>query len=250
MRYTTFLAQLHALLEPRAYLEIGIRNGMSLSLARCPAVGVDPAYRVTAELSGEVHLHRTTSDEFFAREKPLAALRDPVDLAFIDGLHLFEFALRDLINTERHCSPASVIVFDDVLPRTVDEAARQRHTSAWTGDVYSVIPTLQRHRPDVTTVLVDTQPTGLMLVLGLDPADSTLVDEYDAIMAEFRRPDPQPVPRQILERSAVHAPERILEAGFWSVLREQRNAPAPDFHRRLREQLAADLGEAYAPMDN
>jgi hypothetical protein len=51
-----------------------------------------------------------------------------------------------------------------------------------------------------------------------------------------------------MERTAVQSPERVLEAGFWQVLREQRAAPdTPDFHRRLREQLARDFGPAYLP---
>src|SRR5256885_12302956 len=34
----------------------------------------------------------------------------PVDLAFIDGMHLFEFALRDFVNLERYCAPGSTIL--------------------------------------------------------------------------------------------------------------------------------------------
>ncbi len=249
MQYYRFLSQVHTLLQPETYLEIGIRNGHSLALADCPAVGIDPAYSVTAELAGGVHLFRTTSDEYFTRESPLAPTGGrPFDLAFIDGLHLFEFAYRDFVNTERHSTPASVIVFDDVLPRSVDEAARQRHTMAWTGDVYSILKVIEKYRPELATVLVDTQPTGLMLVLGLDPQDTALIDGYDAIIGEHRRPDPQPVSADLLERAAVQAPQRVLDAGFWSVLRQQRDAPElPDFHRRLREQLAVDFGAAYAP---
>jgi hypothetical protein len=249
MRYYPFLSRVHALVEPEHYLEIGIRSGGSLALADCPAVGIDPAYELSAELSGEVHLFRTTSDEYFARPEPLAPTGgEPFDLAFIDGLHLLEFALRDFIHTEKHSRVSSVVVFDDVLPRTRDEAARERHTDAWTGDVYPIIDIISRYRPELATVLVDTQPTGLMLVLGLDPEATTLRDEFDSILAEYRRPDPQPVPQALMDRAAVQSPQRVLDAGFWQVLRDQRAAPdTPDFHRRLREQLARDFGPAYLP---
>ena len=189
MHYLAFLTEVHRRLAPERYLEIGIRNGTSLALAKCRSVGIDPAFSVTAELDAHVTLFRTTSDEYFARDEPLAPTGGrPFDLAFIDGLHLFEFALRDFIHAERHCSPRSLIVFDDVLPRSVDEAARLRHTTAWTGDVYSVLGVLQRYRPDITVVPVGTQPTGLLLVFGLDPSHTVLVDEYPPFSPSSDRP--------------------------------------------------------------
>jgi len=250
MRYLEFLTRVHALHEPDNYLEIGVRFGHSLALAQCRAVGIDPAYMVEAELSGEVHLKRTTSDEYFTRPDALDPTEGQLfDLAFIDGMHLFEFGLRDFINTEEHSNPWSVVIFDDVLPRSVAEAARERHTGAWTGDVFPIIEVLRRYRPELVTILVDTQPTGLMFVLGLDPTNRTLRDNYDEIVQEFRKPDPQVVPQQLLDRSGVQTPTRVLDAGFWKILREQREQPGlPDFHRRLREQLASDFGTAYGPL--
>jgi hypothetical protein len=250
MQYLDFLSRVHALHDPANYLEIGVRFGHSLARARCRAVGIDPAYVIEAELSGEVHLRRTTSDEYFTRPEPLDVTGgQPFDLAFIDGMHLFEFGLRDFINTEAHSNPWSLVIFDDVLPRNVPEAARERHTQGWTGDVFPIIEVLRRYRPELVTILLDTEPTGLMFVLGLDPSDRTLRDNYDEIVREFRKPDPQVVPQQLLDRGGVQAPARVLDAGFWKILREQREQPdLPDFHRRLREQLGADLGPAYGPL--
>ena len=74
-----------------------------------------------------------------------------MDLAFIDGMHLAEYALRDYLAVERFTHPASVVVFDDMLPRTVAEAARHRHTAAWTGDVYKAVQALRDHRPDLSS---------------------------------------------------------------------------------------------------
>src|SRR5438445_13268266 len=99
MRYLPFLRAVHELLEPERYLEIGVRYGDSLALARCRAVGIDPAFTISSELSCDLTLFRTTSDEYFARPDPLAPTGGkPFDLAFIDGLPLFEFALPHFIN--------------------------------------------------------------------------------------------------------------------------------------------------------
>jgi len=134
-----------------------------------------PRLHHRAELDGDFGLFRTTSDEYFSRPDPLAATRGvPFDLSFIDGLHLFEYALRDFIFAERHSSARGMIIFDDVLPRTIDEAARERHTGDRTGDVFGVLAVLERYRPDLVVLPLDTKPTGLLAVVGLDASSTVL----------------------------------------------------------------------------
>ncbi|MFJ2606218.1 class I SAM-dependent methyltransferase [Streptomyces sp. NPDC087425] len=244
MKRHEFLRGLHRACANRNYLEIGVNDGRSLTLSRVPSIAIDPAFKVVCELRCDVHLVKATSDDFFARPNPLGHLRGgrhPVrnlrrgrrpfgywrrtrlDLAFIDGMHLFEYALRDFINVEKHTDWTGVIVLDDMLPRTVDEAARDRHTTAWTGDVYKLAEILTRYRPDLVTVLVDTRPTGQLVVFGADPRNTVLSDRYDEILAEFQVPDPQRVPASVLERVGAVAPEALLEAGFWRPLVRARN---------------------------
>ncbi|MFF3346332.1 class I SAM-dependent methyltransferase [Streptomyces sp. NPDC002779] len=244
MKRHEFLKELHKVTANRNYLEIGVNDGRSLRLSRVPSIAVDPAFKVVTEIRCDVHLVKATSDDFFARANPLAHLkggrhpvrnlrrgRSPVghwrrttlDLSFIDGMHLFEYALRDFINVEKYSDWASVIVFDDMLPRNLDEAARDRHTGAWTGDVYKLTEILARHRPDLVTVLVDTQPTGQLVVFGADPHNTVLRDKYDEIVAEYDVPDPQKVPETILDRTRAVRPETLLGASFWRPLARARN---------------------------
>jgi predicted O-methyltransferase YrrM len=246
MRYLAFLNQVHAKLRPETYLEIGVRNGTSLALSKARTVGIDPAYHLTAEISCDLRLFRTSSDEYFSRADPLAPTDGrPFDLAFIDGLHIFEFALRDFINAERHSSAKTLIIFDDVLPRNRDEAARVRHTRAWTGDVYSIIAVLARYRPELTVMPVNTTPTGLLLVLGLDPQNRTLADHYDEILAEYRHPDPQPVPEDVMDRLSVLPPQRVLDASFWDVLADANSDAASSQVRRDLATHLTSLGAAF-----
>jgi len=239
-----FLRGLHKASANRNYLEIGVNDGRSLTFSRVPSIAIDPAFKVVSEIRCDVHLAKATSDDFFARDNPLQHLkggrhplrnivrnRSPfgywkdvtLDLAFIDGMHLFEYALRDFINVEKYADWASVIVFDDMLPRNVDEAARDRHTNAWTGDVYKVIEVLNRYRPDLVTVLVDTEPTGQLVVFGADPTNTVLKDKYDEIIAEYVVPDPQKVPETVLERTVAIKPETLIDAAFWKALVNARN---------------------------
>jgi hypothetical protein len=214
-----FLTGLHALLTPRAYLEIGVNTGKGLALSRTRTIGVDPAFRIRKELACDLQLVLATSDDFFARPDAMAWFPEGVvDLAFIDGMHLFEFALRDFINTERSCTTASVVVFDDMLPRSDAEAARDRITFAWAGDVYKVALVLERYRPDLVVLPLDTSPTGLVLVAGLDPSSTVLSDHYDDIVAEYATADPQHVADEVLHRTHAADPEKVLASSVWSDL--------------------------------
>lgn len=251
MYYIELLAEAHRRLSPATYLEIGIRDGRSLALARTRSVAIDPDFAIKAELNCDVTLFRTTSDEYFARPDPLAPTGGrPFDLSFIDGLHLFEYVLRDFINAERHASPRGMIFFDDILPRTVDEAARRKHTLAWTGDVYPIVEVLTRYRPDLTVLPIDVRPTGLLLVTGLDPASKTLLENYDEIIAEYVSPDPQPVPDELLNRLATVDPDRVLASSLWGILAGARPEDGPiEIRERLATALGAELGAAWGPRE-
>ena len=134
------LEGLHEKTRPRTYLEIGIRTGRSLTLSRTRSIAVDPLFTIDKPIHCDVQMIKATSDDFFAGDDPLAHFDGiPVDLAFIDGMHLSEFALRDFINIEPYMADTGVVVFDDVLPRNGLEAARDRKTEPWTGDVYKVV---------------------------------------------------------------------------------------------------------------
>jgi hypothetical protein len=226
MHYREFLGMMHERLAPRTYLEIGVQQGHSLALSRCPSIGIDPSSVVNQELQAPSSLIASTSDEYFeslARDgtTPFGAL--PIDFAFIDGMHHFEFALRDFIGVERYSAPSSVVAFDDMLPRNVDEAARERHTEEWTGDVFRIQFALAAHRPDLVLIQVDTEPTGTLLVAGLDPANRVLAHRLGEIIRAYVMLDPQELPAEILGRTAAIAPEEALALTIWDDLRAGRS---------------------------
>jgi pyruvate/2-oxoglutarate dehydrogenase complex dihydrolipoamide acyltransferase (E2) component len=170
---------------------------------------------------------KATSDDFFARPDALAHFPEGVaDFTFIDGMHLFEYAFRDFINAERFSTPGSVIVLDDMLPRRVSEAARDRHTSAWAGDVYKVATVLETYRPDLAVLPINTAPTGVVVVVGLDPSSTVLTEHYQEILDKHVVPDPQPVPDEVYARSTAAEPELLLDADIWEALIAARSAEA------------------------
>lgn len=193
-----FLAELHLILQPRTYLEIGVQFGYSLSLATCPAIGIDPYPRVTA--SGQQAIYAMESDAFFAQpglELP------PIDLAFIDGMHLFEYALRDFINVQRFANENTVVVFDDVLPYRPEIAGRIPLPGDWTGDVWKIYLILEWYGFILT--LVDVSPTGVLIVSNVNHA----VIDYHEMLATFVAEDV--VPSWAVDRSLAEDPRVFLE---------------------------------------
>jgi hypothetical protein len=125
---------------------------------------------------------------FFA-DVPAGVLAHPIDFAFIDGMHLVEYALRDFINCEERSHPGGLIALDDVLPYADEIAHREPLPGDWTGDVWKLWPILAEWRPDLKITMVDVEPTGLMVVQGLDPVDGPrrLRNNYDAICETWVR---------------------------------------------------------------
>lgn len=184
-----FLRSLHELLQPATYLEIGVQTGRSLQQAgpRTYSVGVDPAPVVQVPIVGPNIIYPQTSDAFFAG--PRAAQHAPYDLAFIDGMHLVEYCLRDFIGVERHSRSdgRTVAVFDDVLPYSAAIAGRTPLPGDWAGDCWKIYPILDGLRPELTCILVDVAPTGALVVLGLEPSNTILTRQYDNIIFDFAR---------------------------------------------------------------
>lgn len=188
IEYSEVLDRIHQSLLPDSYLEIGVQHGYTLRLALpcTKTIGVDPAPVLLAALGANVQVHTMTSDDFFDHGHAQQALgSQAVDFAFIDGLHLFEFALRDFCNIEQRSHADTVIVLDDCLPRNSAEASRERSTVAWAGDVWRVLECLTQERPDLDITVIRAAPTGLALIRNLDPGsrsldprDQTLLDRY------------------------------------------------------------------------
>ena len=160
-----FLKDLHQRLSPKLYLEIGVQTGKSLKLASCTAIGVDPMPRPNIKLSRKQTILRMTSDQFF-KNFAQKHLHTSPDLVFIDGMHLFEFVLRDFINVEKYAADNTLIVIDDIYPGHPTQANRERKTRAWTGDVWKIVFALEAFRPELTIDKLDAFPTGLLLVSG------------------------------------------------------------------------------------
>jgi len=195
--YTRLLERIHGWLRPANYVEIGVETGASLVLAKAPtiAIGIDPKPRLVTPPRTICKIFPLTSDDYFAQRDLRRDIEaDGVDLAFIDGLHVFEQALRDFMNIERHAHSGTIVLIHDCLAVDALTAERERKTRFWSGDVWKVVLILREFRPDLQVFTIATAPTGLGVVTGLDPRSTVLADQFDRIVAAYAaRPlDPDP----------------------------------------------------------
>lgn len=217
-----FLQQVHATLEPRFYLEVGVFDGASLHQARCPALGIDPDPAVRFKLRDDQRVHVALSNDAFRDPEVLEAL-GPLDLVYIDGMHLIENAYEDFCHVERLAHGASVILIDDVFPNHPHQARRQRSSRHWTGDVWKIIRILRLARPDLVLLPVDVSPTGCLMVIGADPENRSLWDGFDFILAEAVEMTEDP-PVHILDRHRALDPADPLIWRVLRMIRDQRDA--------------------------
>jgi len=186
--YFQILTRIHEYVKPATYLEIGVDQGESFKIVAPTtiALGIDPNPHVEAVLNPNHRVFRETSDDFFEQHDVNSELGDKkLELAFIDGMHQMEFALRDFINVEKFCSNNSIILIHDVYPIDAMSASRERVSQFWSGDIWRLILILKKYRPDLAVDVIATRPTGLAIIQNLDPQSRVLAERQHDIIEEF-----------------------------------------------------------------
>jgi len=219
--YRQLLHEFHAWLQPALYLEIGIESGRTLALAKPPtnAIGIDPKPLLQYTFEAPTRIFETTSDEFFSAHEVREQF-GPVDLAFLDGLHLFDQTLRDFLHTEQQASENGIVLIHDCLPLHPLVAQRDPQTEFWSGDTWKVIPILRRYRPDLEVFTIASAPTGLAVVTCLDPASTVLEEHWEEILGEW-------LDRQLADDGAARCAElNVVDNDFDSVKKRIESALA------------------------
>ena len=151
-----------------------------------PVIGIDPAPMLISPPAANHRIFTETSDAFFAAHDVKSEFDGlPVDLAFIDGMHHFEYALRDFANIERYCTRESTILIHDCYPLDGQSARRDGVPPFWTGDIWRLIVLLKKYRPELAIHVIGTAPTGLGVIRHLDPGSRLLTEHHDQLVAEF-----------------------------------------------------------------
>ena len=184
--YHLILKRFHELLQPTAYVEIGVARGETLAFAlpETKAVGIDPDPKISHQLSDKTEVFPFTSDAFFDKYD-LQKIANGFELAFIDGLHLFEQVLKDFINIERCASKDTIVLLHDTIPPDELSGSREYIKPCWAGDCWKIVPCLKAYRPDLQIFTLTSKPTGLTMVTNLAPSSTILAEKYNEIVSEF-----------------------------------------------------------------
>ena len=128
------------------------------------------------------------------------------------GLHWWQVGRFIESTDDAYLRADSVVVMHDCWPLDERTSRRKRESVLWTGDVWRVVVMLRRHRPDLVVRTLGAPPSGLAVVLNLDPASTLLASRYEAIVSEGMALD-------YAWLRPSQAEQLALVPGDWSTLR-------------------------------
>jgi hypothetical protein len=154
------------------YLEIGVFNAHIFFKVKSNfKVAVDPEFRFDGlRKAGKMLVNpynfynryfEKTSDDFFGEDAPALLENKKIDIALIDGMHEYAYALRDVENTLRYMSESAVIIMHDCNPQTKQSSVSFSEWKAnhfegiWNGDVWKAIVHLRSLRNDINVFVLD-----------------------------------------------------------------------------------------------
>ncbi len=195
------------------YLEIGVNRGKCLFNIKggTNRYAVDPFFnfnlwkKFRAIIRNSDNLKNkyfeSTSDSFFLHFERML-VKNPIDLAFIDGLHTYEQSLKDTLNTLKFLDQNGIVVLHDCNPldelaaypaNSIDDARKDLQNNPnwkniWNGDVWKTIVHIRKHHPELTAFVLDTDH-GLGFVYkkerGALPAFFDVIGNIDELGYEF-----------------------------------------------------------------
>ncbi|MDC1068255.1 class I SAM-dependent methyltransferase [Candidatus Kapabacteria bacterium] len=175
------------------YLEIGVKGGESFYPVVCKnKVAVDPNFAIpfyrkliwTSKNPTNKNniLIEKTSDDFFEQDAPSIYKNTDLDISFVDGMHSFEAALLDVLNSLKYLSNGGIIVMHDCMPvhkaaeTPIDDFINEKNmfkamkkvipgwTGEWNGDVWKAVYYLRVNHSDLLDSFVFDSDFGLGIV--------------------------------------------------------------------------------------
>ena len=154
------------------YLEIGVFNGhIFFGIKSMFKIAVDPDFAFSkSRIAGKImlnpfnicnHYFQKTSDDFFELDAPKVFANKKIEISLIDGMHEYEFVLRDIENTIKYAAENVFIILHDCNPQAKEDACsfndwkNRKFTGVWNGDVWKAILHVKSQRNDLRAFVLD-----------------------------------------------------------------------------------------------
>lgn len=154
------------------YLEIGVFNGhIFFRIKSRTKIAVDPEFRfdIWRKLAKVVfnpynvfnQYYSEKSDDFFRLHADDIFKSKKIEVALVDGMHEYSYALRDTENILKYLDDDGVIILHDCNPATRENAVSFNEwkedgmKGEWNGDVWKAIVHLRSFRRDIDVFVAD-----------------------------------------------------------------------------------------------
>ena len=156
----------------KTYLEIGVSTGrVFFSILSTSKYAVDPLFKFSRwkvfrrTIKNPTNIfnkyYTSTSDDFFSKQAPEIFSQKRINVCLVDGMHEYDFALRDIENALKYLEDDGVIIVHDCNPvtekmgSTFEEWKGRGYDGEWNGDVWKAILHLRCTRNDVHVFVLD-----------------------------------------------------------------------------------------------
>jgi hypothetical protein len=158
----------------KKYLEIGVFLGhLFFEVKAKEKVAVDPEHyygwfkRLKRSISKKnpstltASSYKLTSDKFFSDVAPELYKEKDLDLSFVDGLHEYQYALRDVENSLKYIKRDGVVMMHDCNPMSkeandsFENWKNSGYKGFWNGDVWKAVVHLRSTRNDINVFVLD-----------------------------------------------------------------------------------------------
>jgi hypothetical protein len=167
-----FLKKLFRKKRFETYLEIGVFKGrVFFSVPAHKKIAVDPKFQFTASKKVKKFFRRVsnlwakfyekTGDDFFAEDAPTLFKKNKIDVCLVDGMHEYNFALRDIENSLKFLQKDGVVLIHDCNPLSkeasvsFEEYKNRGFVQDWNGDTWKAIVHLRSLRDDINVFVLD-----------------------------------------------------------------------------------------------
>ena len=99
---------------------------------------------------------RGTSDEFFLQNSK------NYDCIFIDGLHVYQQVIKDILNSIKILNNNGVIILHDCLPKSIGHQRVPRTRYNWNGDVWKAVVEARTWKDFETFTILADQGLGII----------------------------------------------------------------------------------------